>query len=316
MYLPFIRGRKFDLEAIEALTFRASVYSSDNIIPIIEPVSLKRDCLKSYLTLANRFVPFILIVNPQSGELTEGIVESHLINGTLQYYDGYYLGYIIHQQTTVNDLKVFFDKYGDRKISLIHYSLPANTDAVVAFLNNQTNVAHNIFLTQLIHKIYIDKLTCQNSKRIIVEDGFNKMLANSEYAINTTEYFGNLHNEYKTNNYDGFGDFCTIGEKYSEGGGRAKAVVIHWTFLHEEEKHLMIKHFVSDDMEDSTNLGGKFGEAYDKLSSFVSQYNTSTPTLGNYFISSYGDEGKFPSLGAIKKFSIMHHIELIRSTLL
>ncbi len=313
MYTPYLRGNQFELEAVMALSYKAKVYSQGKVLPIIEPVSATKHCLAKYRKLVSLQTPFVLIVNPLVGNL-RGEVNNVLINGTLQGYDGYNLGYIISRLTEVDDLKQFIDANPDRKISLIHYTLGSFSAEIITYINSLSVIEHNIILADNFKAAYISSISDSHAKKIILADGFKKAINNAAYAANTTEFFSNQHLEFAKNGYEGFGDFCTIGEPYASGKGIPHAVVIHWTHLLAD--CAMVNHFVSDDVSDNKNIGGKFGQAYEKLDQFWSEEETAKGTLGCEMLETqYGKPGKVPQLGRIKQLSIMHHIELMRSTL-
>jgi hypothetical protein len=76
-----------------------------------------------------------------------------------------------------------------------------------------------------------------------------------------------------------------------------------------------MKHFVSDNVTGTEDIAGKFGEAYQKLSAFRREDSAHVDSLGYYFISQKGDNEESLQLGAIKKYSIMHHIEIMKTLL-
>lgn len=315
MYTPFLRGRKFDLEALEDLSFRASNYSNEKVVPIIEPFLFKPEYLKSYYALVTRQIPFILVSNPLATNVTPDQVEHNLINGTLNGYEGYYVAFLISQQTTLKQVQDFVNRFSGRKISFIHYSLSAQHDLITPFINSLTSISHHIFLTKALNSRYINSIGSLGAKKITIVDSFNKLPTNASYALNTLEYFSDLHRTFNAEGFDGFGDFSIMGEKFEEGKGIARAVVIHWPFIDNGDGKMWMKHFVSDDTTGTEDIGGKFDQAYKKLSAFRKEDSAHFDSLGSYFISQYGDKGRAPQLGAIKKFSIMHHIELTRTLL-
>ncbi len=123
MYIPYLRGNEFELAALTTLSY-TQMFKQGKILPIIEPVSTTKKCLPKYRKLVALQSPFILIVNPLVGNLTAaGEVNNVLVNGVLQGYDGYNLGYLISKFTQLDELKQFITANPDRKISIIHYSL-------------------------------------------------------------------------------------------------------------------------------------------------------------------------------------------------
>ena len=68
MYFPYLRGRQNELLAVRDCA--GTIVSGGKIMPIIEPVRRNHENLARALrNYAEAGVPFILIVNPQVGEL-------------------------------------------------------------------------------------------------------------------------------------------------------------------------------------------------------------------------------------------------------
>lgn len=311
MYCPYLRGRKFDLEALDDLAFRATNYNGGKILPIIEPVSKKRDILKSYRSLVTKQIPFIFIANPLAKGLTAVEVEADLINGTLTGYENYFLAFLISQQTTLTQVRQFVERFSDRKICFIHYSQPGESDSITPYINGLSIVSYNVFFSQGLTTRYTNSITSTGAKRISLVDSFNKQETNAAYANNTTEYYSDLHKTFKNSGFDGFGDFSIMGEAFDDKeGGLARAVVIHWPYINPEDGSIWIKHFVSDNVVGIENIPGKFIEAYEKLAVFKRADPAHVNSLGYFFLAQKGDKDEFPSLGPLKKYCIMHHIEL------
>jgi hypothetical protein len=312
MYTPFLRGRLFELQALDDMAFRHNIF--DKVLPIIEPVIFTDQVLRSYYKLVSRQIPFILISNPLVGDVTKDDVEKNLINGLFEGYENYHIAFLISRLTTVSQIRAFVSKYADRNISFVHYQVPGDNDNTTAYVNTLNNISHHVFLNSLLTQNYIASISINGAKKISIIDCYTKLASNAAYVDLEEELFTDLHLTYKERGYDGFGDFTIMGEKFEAGGGRPRAVVIHWHFI-QEDRSVWIKHFISDDREDATNIAGKFDEAYQKLSSFNQNDPLHVKSLGCLVISGVGDEGKNPQLGAIKKYSMMHHFELI-STLI
>lgn len=311
MYFPYLRGRQNELFALRELAFNKKIFANEAVLPIIEPVTLS-GVKTSYKRFVSLQIPFILIANPLVGKLSELDVKNNLINGILKAYDGYYIGYLIHQQTTLKAITKFMQENDINSICFIHYSEPGDS-GVVGYINQCSNIEHNIFLSSLT-KRYVNSIKNTDSK-VLLEDGFNKAPTNKEYLQNPNEHFCNEHFEYNSKGYTGFGDFCTIGEQFDDKKKFTPvAVAIHWTYLADKNNTIKINHFVSDTNDKSLDTGSQFIEAYKKLSTFFDTDSLFKPTLGSNAIRRYGDKGKYPSLGPVKKMSIMSHIELMRNT--
>ena len=144
--------------------------------------------------------------------------------------------------------------------------------------------------------------------RVLLEDHFVKRDKNADYVGITSEFFSSDHLFYKADGYIGFSDYSIVGSSYSESGFAPYAVVIHIVYF-DENKNLQVAHFVSDSNEDIKDVAGKFGEAVEKLVKWnrIQQIDT-------YGISQFENaykKGIYPGLGVVKKYSIMHHLELM-----
>jgi len=110
---------------------------------------------------------------------------------------------------------------------------------------------------------------------------------------------------------DGFGDFLTVGDDYSEGGGPAYAIAIHLTFIDPSKDDAMyIYHFKSKRMDTPTDPAGKFAEALDSMIKKLDE--PGSPVLNSEAVQEFrslNEKGHFPGLGYIKKLSMQHHIE-------
>ena len=77
---------------------------------------------------------------------------------------------------------------------------------------------------------------------------------------------------------------------------------------------MRIHHFVSDSNDGIEDPGGKFGEALEKLVYWCEENNVKN-TLGLQGFYDCYNSGKYPGLGTVKKYSIMHHLELVSNFL-
>lgn len=78
----------------------------------------------------------------------------------------------------------------------------------------------------------------------------------------------------------------------------------------DDNKNLRIHHFVSDSNDGIQNPGGEFGEALEKLVKWCDSKKIEH-TLGLGRLYDCYKIGRYPGLGVVKKYSIMHHLELM-----
>lgn len=145
--------------------------------------------------------------------------------------------------------------------------------------------------------------------KVIFENKFNKTPRNVDYLLNDDEFFSDDHLFFDDEGYKGFSDYSVVGSEYNESGFAPLAVAIHIVYF-DENKNLRIHHFVSDTNDDINDPAGKFGEALEKLIMWI-QKNSVTKTEGLRLFEECYKYGKYPGLGTVKKYSIMHHLELI-----
>jgi len=306
MYYPFLRGKQFEL----ILLRESSNVLAKYIHPIIEPVRKDFKSLNRAIEiLAKEKVLFTLIVNPITGEypVSQESILTYIDNSSIDLTT-ISLGYILNADSNIDELVEFLVKYNDKDFSIIHYGY-SNSKNIAEKIYEYKNIKRHIFIDGYAGKLYQRHLKTDAVKRILLRDGFKSQRKNALYP--ESEHFSDLHITYPDEGMDGFGDFLTVGDDYSETGGPAYAVAIHLTYFNEEED-MFIYHFVSDRTDSPTDPGGKFLEALEKL---ITKGESEDSFI---FKSKAYDEFKelyekqhYPGLGYIKKLSMQHHIELI-----
>ena len=146
-------------------------------------------------------------------------------------------------------------------------------------------------------------------KRVLIRNGFKPQKKNADYP--PTEHFSDLHITFPDEGMNGFGDYLIVGDDYMETGGPAYAVVIHLTYL-DNDDDMFIYHFVSDQTASPTDPGGKFLEALEKLAKKVNRSKSlifESRACAEYL--ELYEKRHYPGLGYIKKLSMQHHIELM-----
>lgn len=94
----------------------------------------------------------------------------------------------------------------------------------------------------------------------------------------------------------------------SETGFAPYAVAIHIVYF-DKKNILRIAHFVSDFNDDISDPARKFAEAVGKLVEWNKHMNLDTVGIRE-FEGAYRNRS-YPGLGVVKKYSIMHHLELM-----
>lgn len=302
MYFPYLRGRQFELIAVRELLEKKII--GNKVIPIIEPVKLTSTLVKTLQTYTEREHKIALVMNPEVGEFVSKVKEKKK-----------------------EEDKVVFDLYEQLESSAIikAYLMKKNTpqqlmkknDIEKLMIINPKRDCMDNFLSvyeknEPIFTLLPDDRTfsrkAPNSK-VIFEDRFKKEARNADYIKNEDSYFSEDHLYYNTEGFRGFADYSVVGAEYNESGFAPTAVAIHIVYF-DRNKTLKIRHFVSDSNDDYNDPAGKFGEAVSKLVKWVEETNQTETEGLRYFAECY-NMGKYPGLGTVKKYSIMHHLELM-----
>lgn len=306
MYYPYFRGKQFELIAIRE---SARLIVDSGFVPIIEPVRESLGGLEKALkSLADVGAEAVVVINPRHGDHRDN---GESIAGLLaqDYRDNNAIspGILLTSDTGMTQALDLVRQFSGTAITLIHAGF---TDSRA--LSDQLAVDgagfRNIFLEDQANRLY--RRHFLGRPRILVADGFVQR-KNAEYP--QFETFGDLHITYPEEGMDGYGDFLTVGDNYSEGGGPAYAVAIHLTFIDPQQDDAMfIYHFKSDTNDTPTDPAGKFAQALAKL--IVKLDSGDSNLLETSAVREFRDlheRSHFPGLGYVKKLSIKHHLETL-----
>lgn len=306
MYYPYFRGKQFELIAIRETS---SLIASSEFVPIIEPVRESLNGLEKTLrSLTDAGAKAIVVVNPSYGDHREnGDGITALIDHDYRENDAICPGILLTSKTTMNQALGQIAKHDVAGTTLIHAGF-TDSRILANRLSSDARRFRNVFLEAHTNRLY--RRHFPGKPRILVGDGFVQM-KNADYPL--IEAFSDLHITYAEHEMDGYGDFLTIGDNYTEGGGPAYAVAIHLTFIDPEQDNAMfIYHFKSDTNDTPTDPAGKFAQALDKL---IAKFDSGTSNLlETSAIREFRDlhgRGHFPGLGYVKKLSIKHHLETL-----
>jgi hypothetical protein len=306
MYYPYFRGKQYELIAIRE---NAARMSQAAIVPILEPVKKNISGLQRALgALKEQNVRFVLIANPQCGELCDidPARIKDLVDDTLSDYDNFSLGYIVNQDTSLSAVSKFCKK-ASHPVAIVHYGYQRGSELAKAL--HDAAVTEHIFIEEHCSKLY-RKHFDGTANRVLIRDGFIKRTNRDHPDV---EHFSDLHITYHDEGVNGFGDFLIVGDDFSESGGPAYAVAIHLTHIDaDEDEDMFVNHYVSDRKNSPHDPGGKFLEALKKLVSDVTQKGS--PIYHSEAVSEYmrcHEKEHYPGLGYVKKLSMQHHVELM-----
>lgn len=306
MYHPYFRGKQFELIAIRE---SAELISSSSFVPIIEPVRESLGGLqKAIQSLCDAGAQSVLVVNPRHGDHKEnGESISALLARDYCENDAIRAGILLTSETSLAEATRLLDLHPEDGTALIHAGY-AEPRALAELLGSRTGTLRHIFIDAQTNMLY--RKHFPQGYRTLVRDGFERK-KNADY--DRMDMFSDMHITYPDRGMDAYGDFLTVGDNYSEGGGPAYAVAIHLTFIDPSQDNAMfVYHFKSDTNDTPTDPAGKFSQALNKLISAADQENSKL--LDTTAVREFRDlhtRGHFPGLGYVKKLSIKHHLETL-----
>lgn len=302
MYYPYFRGKQNELLLLKE---QAKLILNSKITPIIEPVNKNISALdRAIKELDSVNAKYIILINPICGDFKQN--NSSLLKSIAEY-ENKIIGINITEKSDMNVIVRLLDEYNGEEIALIHQGFTKGKELAEAI--KEYNISKHIFVESKENSLYQRHFKNQG-QNILIKDAFQKRDRNSDYPPH--EHFSELHITYRDYGMDGFGDFLIAGSSYSKSGGPAKAVAIHSTYLEKnEEDNMYIKHYVSDDIETTSNTAGKFHEALKKFVSDINRYPEIFDTKACKEYCKHHKNEHFPGLGVVKKLSMQHHVETI-----
>lgn len=301
MYLPYLRGRQFELIALRELVEKEVL--SEKVIPIIEPVKLSSTLIKTITKYKEEERVLCIIANPQVGGFYDDYQDSkneklvEQFNKEISETDTLLFAKILKPKDA--SAEAFIEKHGNSMITIctnkdaipIHEKYFADQDVKFNLIPDDSGFRRKI-----------------RSNRVMLDDKFNKLERNTDYSKIDDEPFSEDHLYYLEDGYKGFADYSVVGNEYSDTGFAPYAVAIHIVYFADDDS-LRVKHFVSDSNDDISDPAGKFREALSKLVEWNQTMRLNT--LGMMEFEDLYEREAYPGLGTVKKLSIMHHFELL-----
>lgn len=298
MYFPIIRGRQFELQAIRE-SLKQGVLSK-KVIPVIEPVKeskLLRDVVNLFIESERQIA---VINNPIVGDYTfhKSVFKKDFFSGNTNSQDFLIKAFYVNDSLNVSNIDV--------EKSILICDEDTDSDKIISILNEGLKNKDAL-------KLFVPDIRAfrrlEYSNRVICNDYFRKRNKNADYAKQIDEDFSLDHIDYDKDSYKGFSDYSIIGKEYSESGFAPSAVAIHIVYFDSSWK-LRVHHYVSTSTKGQGNVANKYGQAIEKFAGeYVKPKNRRTKG-GDLLLYTY-QQKKFPGLGKIKEYSLMHHFELI-----
>jgi len=306
MYYPYFRGKQFELLALRE---SAEVLANASFVPIIEPVHKSLTGLdRALAAIQDAGGRAIVIVNPRHGDhKADGVNISSFLQANYRDNDAISIGALLLSSTTLDTATTLINGHAEHRQAIIHAGF-TEPKPFAAALGDRMGQTTNIFIEDQANMLY--RRHFEGSTRVLVRDGFEQK-KNADY--DTVDPFSDLHVTYMDLGMNGYGDFLTVGDRFSEGGGPAYAVAIHLTYIDPDNDDAMfVYHFKSDTNDTPTDPAGKFAQALEKLFNRLEGGNSKLlETSAIEEFRRLHALKHFPGLGYIKKLSMRHHIETL-----
>lgn len=301
MYCPYLRGKLYELKAVEELVKNKKI--NNEIVPIIEPVSKTSAFNNFVMYMEKNKRKFIGILNPQVGY--------YKTNKTIEFNDfkkskSFIEGKIIKSQNDIDELQEMFSESSEKSAAIFVDSRSSDLD--VSKIDNNK-----------VYKVIPDstsfRMKFNNSNELILlDDKFNRQKRNSDYLNIDSEFFSIDHQIYKKAGYIGFSDYSIIGEEFSDSGFAPLAVAIHIVYF-DDNNALQVRHFTSHNNADISDPDRKVLEALEKFTEWYDKEPEKNHSLGADLLKENYEKKEYHGLGVLKKYSIMHHLEIMNKYL-
>lgn len=315
MYFPYLRGRQNELLCLRELLDAGKL--SSKVIPIIEPVKFSSTLFSTLTKFIEMGHQVIVIRNPEvgsfrkeSGDMIKNIEKEsdekkkEKIRKTLEGYKEVWNNPQIQKAYLVDD----------DVISMVREKKLDAKDVVMINIKKGNYRYYEEYGEEIIGKSTVvpkggDFEDIIEDDIIILEDSYRKAKRNIDYIENPDELFSRNHIVYKKRGFVGFSDFSMVGNDFDESGFAPLAIAIHIMYFSNRDE-LKIHHFVSESNESISDPARKFEEAMNKLVNWEN-FDIIPKTIGLDNLIECYNIGKFPGLGVIKKYSLMHHIQMM-----
>lgn len=315
MYFPYLRGRQNELLCLRELLDAGKL--SSKVIPIIEPVKFSSTLFSTLTKFIEMGHKVIVIRNPEvgsfrkeSGDMIKNIEKEsdekkkEKIRKTLEGYKEVWNNPQIQKAYLVDDYV----------ISMVREKKLDAKDVVMINIKKGNYRYYEEYGEEIIGKYTVvpkggDFEDIIEDDIIILEDSYRKAKRNIDYIENPDELFSRNHIVYKKRGFVGFSDFSMVGNDFDESGFAPLAIAIHIMYFGNRYE-LKIHHFVSESNESISDPARKFEKAMNKLVNWEN-FDIIPKTIGLDNLIECYNIGKFPGLGVIKKYSLMHHIQMM-----
>lgn len=304
MYYPFLRARQFELIALRELANEG--VTQGVIIPILEPVKETLNNLSlAHKVFHNKGQTAYLVVNSEIGELKG---DSSFYLDYLQGLDGQVFLPAFHYRNNAEYINQSITELGLTDCMIICQNDVSSEDPEFKQLVTQAAITAITALDPNRNRTLNRFLKGLLKNYIRLDDLFEKQDRNSDFLDIEEHRFSEEHLYFSEEDFSGFSDYTVLPSEYINGGSTPRAVVIHLTYLNDQNQ-ILIRHFTSETNDSIANVQGKFAEAAEKAVTYCRQTGLTNSAIAE--LETYFDTEHYPGLGVVKKISIKNHLLIV-----
>lgn len=303
MYFPYLRGKRE-----EALAVRQANLFGDLTVPIFEPIrdlSSDREVRFWQRLVQDERYRIAIITNSANGDPPPSFDSAHFTLDNNLPHELVLPALEIRSKTLPEEIRRFGERFRERTCVVIH----RNHIYTASFLRKELRRLKDPPVHVLIDHSEAPQEVLRALPargRVLVQDGFAFTQPNKDYPRQS--HFGSPIYTFNELGFDGFGDFTIVGDRFSIGGGAAKCMAFHLTEI--ASTTVITNHFLSDPPHVKGDLRRQYFSALDKLVEGVS----GEPALHTSGVAGFRgshDDHHFPGHGLPKRWSIIHHLEIM-----
>lgn len=293
MYYPYLRGKQFDLLALKEMIQQNLL--SKKVVPIIEPV---RDSatFKNVVELFQKVNhPLIIIDNPQVGQFK-------LFDEHLHLWEEKENSSIQHAMIITSDN---YQQIMEQPPKLIIFDGQHQPRDPKIWKELSKMDTHFLLPDHSRFHIWLPE------NKIIIKEAFKPRKHEEDYSEKIDDFFSDDYLFFKEEGNHGFSDFTIEGSRYFDKGFPSRALALHLTYV-DAYGNIRVIHFISDTNDSAKDQALKFFEAVEKMQQWVLRNQDQLLiTTGILALLSLKQQKKFPGLGVLKKWTLVHHLELL-----
>ena len=248
MYLPFLRGKLYELKAIKE--FVSESYGRDygrHVMPIIEPVKKELSPLVSCMeAMGDAGMPFAVVMNSRIGDFQRihFNIESLISNAKLENVI-WTPAFEVNGDANIEQIEHQITNHAFHDVMLIFFTtVDLDNDSIRRLVTSHA-VKYVVAMNLTQRPPIIAELKELGKELITLEDCFPEKTPNNAYRENVDEFFSDTFTYYKSLfGMFGFSDYTALARNFREGGVLPQVVAIHITYP-KSEKIINVHHFLS-----------------------------------------------------------------------